>query len=68
MAQKQTEDYLVKATRDGFRRGGRAWTTAETRVSRKDFTSEQWAAIEAEPLLLVVLASGEKPQALKVAE
>lgn len=41
----------VVASHDGFRRGGRAWSTSPTTVSVDEFTPEQLAAIETEPLL-----------------
>ena len=43
----------VRAQRDGFRRAGRAWSAEETTVPLADFSKEQIAALEAEPLLAV---------------
>lgn len=43
----------VTARRAGFRRGGRAWAGTPTTVAASEFTREQLAAIEAEPMLIV---------------
>lgn len=43
----------VRALRAGFRRGGRAWSDVETVVAVAEFSDEQLAQIEAEPLLVV---------------
>jgi len=53
MANEKATHLSVRATRDGFRRAGRAWPAEETTVPLKDFTDEQVAALEAEPLLTV---------------
>jgi len=37
----------------GFYRAGRYWPREEVLVDREDFTVEQWAALEAEPRLVV---------------
>ncbi|MDR2187028.1 MAG: hypothetical protein LBE62_03125 [Azonexus sp.] len=44
---------LVRSSVEGFRRGGRAWSKAETEVSAADFTAEQLRQIMAEPRLTV---------------
>lgn len=49
--------YLVKAKRDGFRRAGRAWSKAETRVEAADLTDDQVDAILSEPRLDVVVVA-----------
>jgi|JI10StandDraft_1071094.scaffolds.fasta_scaffold155962_2 hypothetical protein len=38
----------------GFCRAGRRWYREATAVNRDDFSDEQWAAIEDEPMLVVV--------------
>lgn len=38
----------------GFCRAGRRWPREGEEVSRDEFSDEQWAAIESEPLLVVV--------------
>lgn len=38
----------------GFCRAGRRWYHEATAVNRDDFSDEQWAALEAEPMLVVV--------------
>jgi hypothetical protein len=38
----------------GFYRGGRAWTPTPQLVNEDEFTPEQWAEIEVEPLIAVV--------------
>ena len=40
----------------GFCRAGRRWYREGTAVNRDDFSDEQWAALEAEPMLVVVAA------------
>lgn len=37
----------------GFCRAGRRWYREGEAVDRADFTAEQWAALEAEPLLTI---------------
>lgn len=38
----------------GFCRAGRRWCREGEEVSRGEFSDEQWAALEGEPLLVVV--------------
>lgn len=38
----------------GFCRAGRRWFREGEAVRREDFTDEQWAALEGEPMLAVV--------------
>lgn len=45
---------LVQAKVEGFRRAGRAWTKAQTRVEAADLTDVQIAQIFSEPMLDVV--------------
>ncbi len=45
--------HLITARRDGFRRAGRAWSVAPTRVDVDDFSAEELAALRAEPMLTV---------------
>lgn len=49
----------VTATRDGFRRAGRAWPAAGVVIDTKDFTSAQIAALKGEPMLEVSEAPAE---------
>jgi hypothetical protein len=44
----------ITARREGFRRAGRAWSTAPDEVPASEFSAGQIAALKAEPLLLVV--------------
>lgn len=46
--------FLVRARREGFRRAGRAWSAASTRVEAAWLTADQVAALLAEPMLEVV--------------
>jgi hypothetical protein len=46
--------FMVTASREGFRRAGRAWSRAATRVEAADLTADQLAALLTEPLLDVV--------------
>jgi len=43
----------VSASRDGFRRAGRAWPAAGEVIDTKDYTPAQIAALKAEPMLEV---------------
>lgn len=43
----------VRATREGHRRAGRAWSTAATFVSERDLTSEQIEQLRADPAILI---------------
>lgn len=63
MANEKATHLSVRALKDGFRRAGRAWSGVETTVPIKEFTDEQVAALEAEPLLTVkrVTVAAEKP-------
>lgn len=54
---KATKFFSVRALRDGFRRGGRAWSKQAEIVNAADFTAEQLAQIQSEPLLVVTEAS-----------
>lgn len=62
MANEKATHLSVRAARDGFRRAGRAWSAEETTVPIEEFTKEQVAALEAEPLLTVkrVTVAAEK--------
>ena len=51
----------VSCAREGFRRGGRAWSVAPVTVPVADFTAEQLAQIRAEPLLKVVDGETDAP-------
>lgn len=55
----------VTASRDGFRRAGRAWPAAGAVIDPKDFTPEQLAALKAEPMLEIseIAPDGPKPAA-----
>jgi hypothetical protein len=43
----------IRATRDGHRRAGRAWSTAAAFVSEKDLTAEQIVQLTEDPSLIV---------------
>lgn len=45
---------IITSAREGFRRAGRAWSVAPTRVAMSDFTAEQLAQLAAEPMLTVI--------------
>jgi hypothetical protein len=45
----------------GFCRAGQRWPQAGVDVSRADFDDEQWAALQAEPLLAVVALTDSTP-------
>lgn len=47
---------VVTATKDGFRRGGRAWSKEPTVVPIAEFTQEQLEALATEPMLFVAVA------------
>ena len=51
-AGKATEGLEVISRVEGFRRGGRAWSTAVTVVSLANLSVEELEAIEAEPQLI----------------
>lgn len=63
MANEKAAHLTVRALKDGFRRAGRAWSAEETTVPIEEFSKEQLAALEAEPLLTVkrVTVAAEKP-------
>jgi hypothetical protein len=47
--------HLITAVPEkGFCRAGRRWYRDATHVNRDDFSAEDWAALEAEPMLVVV--------------
>ena len=46
----------VAATRDGWRRAGRAWTKEPQTVDASDFTSEQIEQLKADPNIIVMPA------------
>ena len=37
----------------GFHRAGRHWPREGAEVAREDFTDEQWAALEGEPMISI---------------
>lgn len=45
---------IVALPAAGFCRAGRRWHREGEAVRREDFTDEQWAALEGEPMLAVV--------------
>lgn len=49
----------VTCTHEGFRRGGRAWSTTPTVVMSDEFTAVQLAQIKAEPRLTVEIIGSE---------
>lgn len=51
------EFVVVVSTREGFRRAGRAWSCTPTRVARDELSEEAFAALRAEPLLVVTTVS-----------
>lgn len=60
---KAAPTYRISARPErGFHRAGRYWPRQGVEVARAEFTDEQWAAIEAEPLLTVseITADAEK--------
>ena len=44
---------ISATTERGFYRAGRHWPREGVDVDRFEFTDEQWAALEAEPLLVI---------------
>lgn len=48
---------LVVAKKEGFRRAGRAWSAAETKVAVDEFTDQQILDLAAEPMLDVVFVA-----------
>ena len=56
-AKKTVPGIAVKSARDGFRRGGRAWSKESVELPLTAFTKEQLAQIESEPLLTVIKVS-----------
>lgn len=50
---KKVPGLRVKSKTEGFRRGGRAWSVAETEVAASEFTKAQLEQIRNEPELLV---------------
>lgn len=62
MANEKATHLTVRALKDGFRRAGRAWPAEETTVPIEEFSKEQLAALESEPLLTVkrVTVAAEK--------
>lgn len=54
---EQAAVVVVVSTREGFRRAGRAWSCAPTHVQRSELSEEQYAALCAEPLLVVSTVS-----------
>lgn len=49
--------FSVRALREGFRRAGRAWSKQAEIVNAADFSAEQWAQLQAEPLIVVAAVS-----------
>ena len=58
-----TEMLRVVATRNGYRRAGRAWSTAKTEVPADNFTDEELAALESDPNLAVARFPAAPPEA-----
>ena len=53
-----SEKLAIAATRDGFRRCGRAWGVKPQIVSASDFTEEQLEALRADPNIIVTDGAG----------
>jgi hypothetical protein len=51
---KKVPALKVSSLREGFRRGGRAWTKEAQVVKLSDLTKDQIAQIKGEPMLAVV--------------
>lgn len=47
---------IITSAREGFRRAGRAWSVAPTRIAAAEFTPEQLNALVLEPMLTVTEA------------
>lgn len=58
----------VRSVREGFRRGGRAWSVQAEIVSAADFTALQLEQIQGEPLLVVAQVSPAEAKAAAAAE
>ena len=56
------QHYAISAVRDGFRRGGRAWSREAVVVAADELTDEQLAALEADPNITVTPCAPEGPQ------
>lgn len=52
-ARKSRKLIRVRATHDGYRRGGRAWTRQPTDLPADSLTREQLDALEADPRITV---------------
>lgn len=44
---------IKAAPAKGFHRAEKFWSREETKVNQADFTDDQWAALEAEPMLTI---------------
>lgn len=56
-AQAQTKTFIsVVSKKEGFRRGGRAWSETPTIVDASDFTEAQQAQLANEMMLIIVPA------------
>lgn len=53
----------ITAKKEGFRRGGRSFSATPTDYPDDAFTVQDLAALEAEPMLVVVRVSPETPKA-----
>lgn len=58
---KKVPGLRVKSKTEGFRRGGRAWSVAETEVPASEFSKEQLKRIREERELLVADCEIEVP-------
>lgn len=58
-ATPEPQSYLIAAkAAAGFWRAGRHWPKEGAVADRAEFTDEQWAALEAEPALIVTQLPG----------
>lgn len=62
-ATKTEKALSVQASRDGFRRAGRAWSKEETVVPLNELTEEQIEQLKDEPALTVTEVEIDAPEA-----
>ncbi len=56
----QPARFAVSATREGFRRAGRSWSTVPVELEASQLNKDQWQALKQDPMIQVVQMGGQE--------
>ncbi len=65
----QSVRFAVSATREGFRRAGRSWSTVPVELDASELNKDQWKLLRQDPMIQVTQIGGEvNPSAPQAAQ